>query len=179
MTILALTILIPGFSAELAARRQASARRWPLAVAIVLALVLGPNHAHGWCPQATLFHRKPVPPPQAAKHIIAALRALELREHVVVLEPDFGYAFYAGWDYERVPEWQKDRPFREYLSTHHISVVVDPDALLRHPAFTNDPDLKAFLTRPEDVGFRVVRTAETSAQIALRNDVAARAHLPP
>ena len=142
----------------------------PAAIAGALALVLVPNPAHGWCVESAITGSPP-PAPLEIEKTVATLRGIGLRDHVVVLEKEWGCAFYAGLDYDRVDEWMKNEPFDAYVKHLGIGVIVVTDWMEKDEGFGKDPEYRAFLEDPGARGFRTVPVEGTNRWIAIRNDV--------
>lgn len=92
-----------------------------------------------------------VPPPgrwgQQNVHTIHALRQLRLTSRLVILESDYSRGLYADYDYERVPVWEKNAPFWEFVHARGINVVVLDDRLRNDTRFAGDPEFRRFVDR--------------------------------
>jgi hypothetical protein len=141
----------------------------PAVVCLAVILTLVPNAAHGWCLQSVVFG----PPPRPTRDLlktVETLRGLRLREHVVVLEKEWGCAMYAGLDFERIDEWIKNEPFGAFVARYRIGVIVVTSWLAKDDHYGEDAEYRAFLANPASLGFRVASVPETDRWIAVRND---------
>jgi hypothetical protein len=141
-----------------------------LVVALVVALAAIPTRRP--TVPALLSATEPAPDVHESVRTIAVLRALRLSGHVNVLEPDHSRAFYAGLDYARVPQWEKNVPFWRFVHERQIGVIVLNWRLRIDPRFKDDPEFVAFdqgAGPRED--FDVVPVPGTTAVLAVRRSV--------
>jgi hypothetical protein len=144
----------------------------PLAAWVVL-LALAPNLAHGWTPYAWLAPKLPRSRDVYRVRTIERLQALGLRGPVVSLEPEWGYAFLAGIPFERYAQWDKDRPFDEFVQAHGIDLIVVDYTLRNDERFRDDPEFARFVADPSRLGFQVFPVDGVDACIAVRRGTGA------
>ncbi len=104
----------------------------------------------------------PPPPPESAQEnraTILALRKMGLvslpwgpiepradwMPTVVLLEPDYSRGVYAFYNFVRVEQWRKDRPFWDFLHVTWTNVIVLNGRLLNDAHLKDDPDFVAFV----------------------------------
>ncbi len=78
-----------------------------------------------------------------------------------VLESEGGYNIYAGANYHRVAEYNKDCGFYEFLHKFHINMILFGGRLQHDERFEKDKQWKDFLSNYKDFGF-VKRTIPNS-----------------
>ncbi len=123
-----------------------------------------------------LASREPMPPRVHENlRTIDVIRHLELRGPIAILEPDHSRGFYAGLDYRRVAQWDKDAPFATFLRARPVDIVVITPRLRQDPRFASDTEFVVFADGTggrED--FEVFPVPETAAIVAVRKSVLAR-----
>ncbi|HEY6461438.1 MAG TPA: hypothetical protein VIY73_14830, partial [Polyangiaceae bacterium] len=141
-----------------------------VAAAAAVLVLLAPNLAHGWCPQTLLGMRTPAPSIEV-EHTVDSLRALALPRESRVLEPGWGYAFYAGYEYAPIEEWGEGETFVEFVRRRRITAVILNDAFALDPRFGGDPTYLALRRDPEAFGFRTVDVPGTRTRIVVQQGV--------
>jgi hypothetical protein len=167
---LAVAFLAAGVPFARVGARTLTARRAVGGSLLVCAgcLLFAPNRAYGDAPQTA----GQVPPAATADldrlRTIASLRTLPLPEHVVVLEPAWGFAFLAGLDFDRVAPWEKNEPLAAFIEHRRIDVVILDDALTSDVRFHDDPGVAQLSAHPESMGFQMIDVPGTASRIAFR-----------
>jgi hypothetical protein len=100
---------------------------------------------------------------------IALLRALHLQGRIVILEPDHSRGPYAELDYFRIAQWDKNKPFWEFVRERQIDVIVVTWRLREDPRFKSDPEFMTFAGGGGDhEDFQIFWVPETSVMVAVR-----------
>ncbi|HEY1692335.1 MAG TPA: hypothetical protein VGG39_09240 [Polyangiaceae bacterium] len=143
-----------------------------VAIAAAVLVLLAPNLAHGWCPQTLLGMTTPAPSIEVER-TVESLRALVLPRESRILEPGWGYAFYAGYEYAPIEEWRAGETFVDFVRRRRITAVILNDAFALDPRFGGDPTYVALRRDPEAFGFRAVDVPGTQTRIVVREGVMA------
>jgi hypothetical protein len=147
-------------ASQAAARTVHGSTGWLLAICVTM-LAFMPSRAHGRA------H------PRRTDAVIAAMRALALRDDVAILETPFGFSFFADLPSRRAPEWTKgDRPFLEWTRELDVGLVVLDEGLPRLPSFGQDPGFVAFDRDPTAFGYDVIPVPGSEVRLAVRHDAA-------
>jgi hypothetical protein len=162
-----------GFSGLVPRPRWAEA--WPaLAAAVALLVLVTPNRAHRWSPQQRWGSRwMPAAPSFEIRRTVAAMRGLNVRlpKPIVVLEPDYSRAFYAGWDCSVVAHSWKNAAFWQFLANTDISVIVLNERLLTDTRYRDDPEFLEFVAGKKTGNFRFFDVPGTTVRLAVREDL--------
>lgn len=136
------TLLLVGMLA-LFARPRPPAHLPASALLAVLLLILTPN--------TTAL----VPPALDRVNIttINTITALDLAAPVFMLEAEGGYNIYIGAHVQRVPEYDKDRPFAAWAAERQINMIVVSDRLRNDSRLRDDPEWLALLADPAAHGY--------------------------
>jgi hypothetical protein len=87
-----------------------------------------------------------------------------------VLEPDYGRAVYAGWDFHRISQTEC-RPFSECIQRKRPEVIINNDRLEGYYLARDDVGYKKFLGQPNAFGYKRMDVPKQSVQIFVRNDI--------
>lgn len=131
----------------------------------------------------------PPPPAEAAQETRATIHALRKMQlvslpwgpvapradwmpTVVIFEPDYSRGVYAFYNFVRVEQWRKDRPFWDFLHVTWTNVIVLNGRLLNDGHLKDDPDFVAFVngTGPRE-DFEMVPVEGTSVVLAVRRSL--------
>lgn len=93
---------------------------------------------------------------------IKYLRSLKITEPVNILETWGIYSIYESKNYNRIPDYNKDKLFNEYLKEWSINMIVISDRLLNDTRFSTDPEWLYFINNPEEFGFVTIIIPYTS-----------------
>ncbi len=102
---------------------------------------------------------EPVPENLSA---IEYLRSMNIKEPVNILETWGIYSIYESKNYTRIPDYNKDKLFNEYLKEWSINLIVITERLLTDTRFSTDPEWLYFISHPEEFGFVTITIPETS-----------------
>jgi hypothetical protein len=103
---------------------------------------------------------------------IEALRSYRLVGRVVILEPSYSRALYADYDYERVPQWDKQLPFWDFVHQRGVNVVVLNHEILEYPPLRDDPEFAGFVDgKGEREDFVFLPVEGTPIRIAVRRSI--------
>ncbi len=91
--------------------------------------------------------------PQPNIKTIVFLRDLNLATPIDILEAEGGYGIYLGENYTRVPEYDKDLPFPDFLAERSIDMIVLSPRLAKDVRFHDDPQWHSFTNAPQSFGF--------------------------
>jgi uncharacterized membrane-anchored protein YitT (DUF2179 family) len=111
-------------------------------------------------------------PSQNNLRTIRFLRSLKIQRPVNMLEAEGGYGIYVGENYTRVPEYDKNMPFRSFLTTRSINMVVLSSRLRTDNRFADDQQWLSFVNAPLDWGFAAVEVPDVPDRILfVRSDL--------
>ncbi len=145
----------------------ASPRRQALATILLSAAVLAalPGRAGG----GAWWRARTEPPPLPNQATIEVLRSLRppAGRSVVILEPEFSRAVYAGWPFRRVDQ-RSCTPFAACLAREAPDVIVRTRRLDDHYRLAGDADYLALLADPERLGYRPVAAPGADVVVLVR-----------
>lgn len=100
---------------------------------------------------------------------IRFLQALGVTAHVNMLETvGGGYSIYAGDNYTRILEIEKQTSFEEFRREKNLDMIVLNDALHQDIRFKDDPEWQHFLTNLEEHEFIKMTIAETPFELLVK-----------
>jgi len=103
---------------------------------------------------------------------IRYLRSLEIKEPVNILETWGIYSIYESKNYNRIPDYNKDKLFNEYLKDWSINMIVVSDRLLIDTRFSTDPEWLYFINNPEEFGFVTIIIPDTKGiKLLVKKDI--------
>ncbi len=150
---------VPGLAG--ASRGQALATL--LLGAGVLAALPGRAGGGAWWRART---EPPSPPNLATIDVLRSLRPPAGRP-VVILEPEFSRAVYAGWPFRRVDQ-RSCTPFAACLAREAPDVIVRTRRLDDHYRLAGDADYLALLADPERFGYRPIAAPGADVLVLVR-----------
>jgi len=158
-------------------------------VAVALLLVAAIPTARPGALPALLSAVGPPPAPESAQENRATILALRRMGIVslpwgpvaprepwmptpVLLEADYSRGVFAFYNFRRVEQWHKDRPFWEFLRVTWTNIVVINRRLLNDPHLKDDPDFTAFVngTGPRE-DFDMYPVDGTNVVLAVRRSL--------
>jgi hypothetical protein len=137
---------------------------WPkqlalIALAGVLVLILTPRFADQ------------VAPPRENLATIQTIKSLQIDEQVTILEAQGGFNIYAGDNFRRMREFEKDTPFNRFLLAQDIGVIVLSDTLSNDVRFKQDTEWQSFLVHYQQKGFDKIPVPESQRTLFVRKDL--------
>jgi len=103
---------------------------------------------------------------------IKYLRSLKITEPVNILETWGIYSIYESKNYNRIPDYNKDKLFNEYMKEWSINMIVVSDRLLIDTRFSTDPEWLYFINNPEEFGFVTIIIPDTKGiKLLVKKDI--------
>ena len=103
---------------------------------------------------------------------IRYLRSLKIKEPVNILETWGIYSIYESKNYNRIPDYNKDKLFNEYLKEWSINLIVLSERLLNDTRFSTDPEWLYFINNPEEFGFvKIIIPDAAEIKILVKKDI--------
>ncbi len=98
----------------------------------------------------------PNPEGQPNLETIKSIDSLNINSKVLLLEAEGGINIYLGNNFKRVAEYEKKKPWLNFLQEKNINMILVSDKLMADSRFTNDVDWYNFLENPGEYGFKVL-----------------------
>ena len=70
-----------------------------------------------------------------------------------MLDAEGGFNIYAGDNYSKVVEFNKNLPFEQFIQEKKLNMIVESALLRKEPSFKHDPEWHAFLENYSKAGF--------------------------
>jgi hypothetical protein len=102
---------------------------------------------------------------------IQAIKALQIEERVTMLEAQGGFNIYAGDNFRRMREFEKNAPFDRFLAEQNIGVIVLSDLVKDDPRFKHDSEWQSFLVDYYERGFNQIPIPNSTRTLFVRNDL--------
>ncbi|MCG8353871.1 MAG: hypothetical protein MI924_39405 [Chloroflexales bacterium] len=102
---------------------------------------------------------------------IQAIKALQIEERVTMLEAQGGFNIYAGDNFRRMREFEKNAPFDRFLAEQNIGVIVLSDLVKDDPRFKHDSEWQSFLRHYQEKGFTPIPVPNSTRTLFVRNDL--------
>ncbi|PWH15960.1 MAG: hypothetical protein DDG60_05075 [Anaerolineae bacterium] len=102
---------------------------------------------------------------------IRFIQALNIQRQVNLLEADGGYAIYLGDHFQRVPEYEKNVSFFQYLQKKEVGMIVLSNLLSNDARFDKDEEWHQFLSDSSRYGFVRFDIPNTKRAVFVRADI--------